>query len=307
MSRLLELLKTTAVEWNRREVPRLGASLAFYSLLSMAPLVVLVVGICALIFGAASAQAQILEQFREMAGTEAAKTLETVMKSAQRPAASILANTVGLLTLLLGASGVLMELRTALNHLWQFEPADSSGGLMGIIKDRFLSFGMVLGIGFLLLVSLSIMAALAVIGHFFGRFGWFPPAFWEAVNSVVSLAIVTGMFSLIFRFVPDDRLPWNSIWRGAAVTGLLFTLGKAAIGIYLGKAGVGSAYGAAGSLVVLIVWTYYSAQIFYFGALFTHVYATRNEPHNLPDPSARQRSTQSVHHQHGSHTLGGSY
>src|SRR5206468_3031391 len=145
-------------------------------------------------------------------------------------------------------------------------------------------FGMVLGVGFLLLVSLSVSAVLSVIGHFFGSFGWFPPAFWEAINSTVSLAVITGMFSLIFRFVPDAKLPWNSIWRGAAVTALLFTLGKTAIGIYLGKASVGSAYGAAGSLVVLIVWTYYSAQIFYFGAIFTHVYARQHEPEKLPNP-----------------------
>ena len=285
MKRVLELFKTTAIEWNRREVPRMGASLAFYSLLSMAPLVVLVVGICGLIFS--QAQAQLLEQFREMAGDEAAQILDTVMKSAQRPAASLVANAVGLVTLLLGASGVLMELRAALNHLWSIEPQDSSGGLRGMIKDRFLSFGMVLGVGFVLLISLMISAGLSAIGHFFGSLGWFPPEFWEIINSLASLAVVTGMFALIFRFVPDAKLPWNSIWRGAAVTALLFIIGKTAIGIYLGKAGVGSAYGAAGSLVVLIVWTYYSAQIFYFGALFSHVYATEHQPDQLPSAPFR--------------------
>src|SRR5215471_14113553 len=285
MKDFIDLFKTAGVEWNRREAPRLGASLAFFSLLSMAPLLVLVVGICAIIFGAAEAQTQLLEQFRQMAGSEAAHTIETVMKSAQQPAAGVVANVIGLVTLLLGASGVLIELRTALNHLWGIDPPESASGLRGMIKDRFLSFGMVLGVGFLLLVSLSISAGLALLGKFFAGFGWLPPLFWEAINFVISIAVVWGTFSLIFRFVPDARLPWASIFRGAAVTAILFTLGKTAIGIYLGKAGVGSAYGAAGSLVVLIVWIYYSAQIFYFGAIFTHVYAQKHQPEHLPPPA----------------------
>jgi membrane protein len=283
MKELLQLFKTTGIEWNRREAPRMGASLAFYSLLSMAPLLVVVVTICAISFGAARAQTQLLEQFRQMVGDDAARTIETVLQSAQRPAAGILANLVGLLTLVLGATGVLIELRAALNHLWGIEPPPTASGLMGLVRERIFSFGMVLGMGFLLLVSLSISAGLALAGKFFGRFGWVPPTFWELINFVVSVAVITAMFSLIFRYLPDEKLPWESIWRGGAITALLFTAGKTAIGIYLGKAGVGSAYGAAGSLVVLIVWIYYSAQIFYFGAIFTHVYACKRYPEELPE------------------------
>jgi membrane protein len=286
--RVLKLLKSTAVEWDRREAARMGASLAFYSLLSMAPLLVLVVGICALRFGPARAQAQLLDQFRQMVGDQGARMLEVILKSTQHPAAGIIANVVGLGTLLFGASGVLIELRTALNHLWGVRPPEWSSGIRGIVKDRFLSFGMVLGIGFLLLVSLSISAALSTISNFVSSFTSLPPTFWETVNFLVSVAVVTGMFSLIFRFVPDTRLPWNSILKGAMVTALLFTLGKTAIGLYLGKAGVGSAYGAAGSLVVLIVWVYYSAQIFYFGAIFTHLYAMLHEPGRLPNQAATE-------------------
>jgi len=152
-----------------------------------------------------------------------------------------------------------------------------------MIRERFFSFGMVLGVGFLLLVSLSISAALALAGKFFGSFLWFPPTLWELLNFVASMTVITGMFALIFRFVPDARLPWRSILLGAAFTAVLFTAGKTAIGIYLGKVGVSSAFGAAGSLVVLVVWIYYSAQIFYFGAILTRVYAIRHQPEQLRD------------------------
>jgi len=277
------MLKTAALEWDRREAPRMGASLAFYSLLSLAPLLVLVIWICAMVFEAAQLQDQLLAQFRQMVGEEATRALETVLKSAQKPGAGLAANIVGSLTLLLGACGVLLELRTALNQLWDIKPRASATGLAGMIRERFFSFGMVLGVGFLLLVSLSISAALALAGKFFGSFLWFPPTLWELLNFVASMTVITGMFALIFRFVPDARLPWRSILLGAAFTAVLFTAGKTAIGIYLGKVGVSSAFGAAGSLVVLVVWIYYSAQIFYFGAILTRVYAIRHQPEQLRD------------------------
>jgi len=271
MRRLSGLFKNAFSEWNRRDATRMGASLAFYSVLSMAPLVVLVVGICALVFGGDRAEARLLDQFRQMVGNEGANTLQTVLKSAKQPTTGILANLIGLGTLLLGASGVLVELRSALNELWDIRPPASNSGIWGMVRERFLSFGMVLGVGFLLLISLSVSAVLSVIGAYFGQLGWAPPILLEVVNFLVSLAVITGMFASILRFVPDTRLPWRNILHGAMVTAALFTLGKTAIGIYLGKAAVGSAYGAAGSLVVLIVWIYYSAQIFYYGAIFTRI------------------------------------
>src|SRR4030095_16848606 len=273
MKRYLDLLKDTFRQWNSHEAPRMGAALAFYGVLSLAPLVILVVGICALVFGTAGAQAQLLEQFRAMVGDEGARAIEAVLTSAQKPATGVLASIFGLITLLLGASGVFIELRAALNKLWDAESASVASGIWSFVKDRFLSVGMVLAIGFLLLVSLSISAALGAAGKYFASLGFLPPVVWEVVNFLISLGVVAALFALILRFVPNIRLPWRDIGLGAVLTAVLFTIGKTAIGIYLGKAGVGSAYGAARSLVVLIVWVYYSAQIFFFGAMFTRVYA----------------------------------
>uniref|UniRef100_Q01ZF1 Putative ribonuclease BN n=1 Tax=Solibacter usitatus (strain Ellin6076) TaxID=234267 RepID=Q01ZF1_SOLUE len=284
MKRHLDLLKETYRQWSSHDAPAMGAAVAFYSLVSLAPLVILLVGICALVFGAAGAQAQLLEQFRGMVGDEGARAIRTVLTSAQKPATGVLASLFGLITLLLGASGVFIELRAALNKLWDAESGSIASGIWSFIKDRFLSIGMVLAIGFLLLVSLAISAGLGALGKFFGSLGFLPPVVWEAVNFVVSLGVVAGLFALILRFVPNIRLPWHDIGLGAVLTAVLFTIGKTAIGIYLGKAGVGSAYGAAGSLVLIIVWVYYSAQIFFFGAMFTRVYAQAHgwQPKSAP-------------------------
>jgi membrane protein len=294
MASVLNLLKTAAVEWDRRGASRAGASLAFYSLLSLAPLLVVVVWICATVFDTAQLREQLLAQFQQMVGQEAARALDTVLRSAQKPGAGILANIIGSLTLLLGASGVLLELHTALNQLWDVPVRPSSSTLVGMIRERFLSFGMVLGVGFLLLISLSVSACLSLIGKYFGRFEWFQPTLWEAVNFLVSLLVIATMFALIFRWVPDVRLPWPSIWQGAALTAILFTVGKTAIGLYLGKTGVGSAYGAAGSLVVLVAWIYYSAQIFYFGAILTKLHAngihSQQSPRKQPADIASYRT-----------------
>ena len=272
----------------------MGAALAFYSILSLAPLAILAVGICALAFGTTGAQTQVLEQFRAMVGNDGARAVEAVLKSAQKPASGIWASVIGLATLLFGASGVLAELRAALHSLWEVKGPRASSGLWLLVKDRFLSMGMVLAIGFLLLVSLLVSAALSYAGKFFSSLGWLPPVVWEVINLLISLSVVAVMFALILRFVPDIRLPWHAVWRGAALTAILFTVGKTAIGLYLGKAGVGSAYGAAGSLVVLVVWIYYSAQIFFFGAMFTRVYAESQgwkpdaAPANVEHPRIQQ-------------------
>lgn len=277
MKRILELFKTTFSQWKKRDAPRMGASLAFYTILSLAPLMIIVVAICGLLFGAERAEAQLLNQFRLMVGDDGARVVETVLQSAQKPSTGILASLIGLFTLLWGASGVLAELRTALDKLWDVELKKRAKGIWGFVRGKLLSFGMVLALGFLLLVSLAVSAGLSAFGGFSSRLGVLPPAAWEIFNFIFSLGAITVLFALIYRFLPDKRLPWRDIWRGALLTALLFTIGKTAIGLYLGKAGVGSAYGAAGSLVVLVVWIYYSAQIFFFGAMFTQVMATRRE------------------------------
>src|ERR1044072_839800 len=208
-----------------------------------------------------------------MVGDEGARAIDTVLRSAQKPASGAFAGLVGIITLLFGASGVFVELRAAMNRLWEVRGPAAGSSLWWFGRDRFLPIGMGLAIGFMLLVSLAASAGLAAAGKFFSSFGFLPPGVWEIVNVLFSLGVVTGLFALILRYVPDARLPWRAVGRGAVLTAILFTLGKTLIGLYLGKAGVGSAYGAAGSLVVLVVWIYYSAQIFFFGAMFTSVYA----------------------------------
>lgn len=263
-------LSKTFSAWNDHDAPRLGAALAFYTILSLAPLIILVIAIAALIFGHTSAQNQLLGQVESMIGPQGSEAVKGMIEHAQQPGTGLFASLVGLFTLLFGASGVFGELRSALNKMWDVKP-DIDSGIWWTVKQRFFSFGIVLAVGFLLLVSLVISAGLAVLGKFFQEFLPMPEFALGVINFVVSLAGIIVLFALIFRYVPETVIAWKNIWIGATATALLFTIGKFLIGLYLGKAAVGSAYGAAGSLVVIIVWVYYSAMIFLFGAEFTHV------------------------------------
>ena len=263
------MLTKAFTAWNEHEAPRLGAALAFYTILSLAPLVILAIAIAALIFGHSTAQTQLLAQVEDMVGHQGSEAVKGMIEHAQEPGSGMFASIIGVITLLFGASGVFGELRSALNLMWGVKP-ELGAGIWGTIKQRFFSFGMVLAVGFLLLVSLVISAALAVLGKFFGGFLPMPEFVLNAINFVISLAGIAVLFALIFRYVPETNIAWKNIWIGSAATALLFSIGKFLIGLYLGKAAVGSAYGAAGSLVVIIVWVYYSAMIFLFGAEFTH-------------------------------------
>jgi membrane protein len=269
---LLPILKTTFTAWNRHEAPRLGAALAFYTILSLSPLVILVVALAGLIFSRSAAQAHILSQVQGLIGPIGGKVVESMLANSQKPAAGILGTIVGLLSLLFGASGVFAELRSALNLIWEVKPEETSG-IVGLLRERFFSFGMVLSIGFLLLVSLVLSTALAAVGKFFGGLLPIPSTALALFNFLISYVGVAVLFGLIFRFVPEAKVRWQNIWLGALVTAMFFTIGKTLIGLYLGKSSVGSTYGAAGSVIVVIVWVYYSAQIFFFGAEFTHAYA----------------------------------
>ncbi len=274
-------IQHTFAAWNLHDAPRLGASLAFYTMLSLAPLVILVVALVALALGHSEAQEQILNEVRNLIGPEGALAVKTAIEHAQEPSSGLFASAMGVLTLFFGASGVFLELRSALNTIWEVPPSPSVG-FKTLILERFFSFGMVLAIGFLLLVSLVLSAALAAAGSYFGEILPVPEFVLSAVNFLVSFVAIAVLFGLIFRFVPDKTIPWRQVWLGALATAFLFTVGKALIGLYLGKASVGSAYGAAGSLIVVIVWVYYSSQIFFFGAEFTHTLAKRSKSSQNP-------------------------
>lgn len=269
---VIPLLKQTYTKWSEHQAPRLGASVAFYSLLSFAPLLVLIAAIAALVFDRTTAQNAMIDQARQMIGDRGADTVKSLLINAQKPSSGIFASAVAFITLLFGASGVFSELRDALNTIWDAQPKDASG-FLGMVKQKLFSFGMVLSVGFLLLVLLILSAGLAFAGKFFGQMLPIPVPVFEVLNLLVSFAVITVLFALLYRYVPSRKIEWRDVWVGAIGTALLFTIGKFLLGLYLGKASVGSAYGAAGSLVAVIVWVYYSAQIFFFGAEFTRVYA----------------------------------
>ncbi|HLK71669.1 MAG TPA: YihY/virulence factor BrkB family protein, partial [Steroidobacteraceae bacterium] len=262
------IARQAALQWDRHEAMRLSASLAFYSVMSLAPLILLTVALTGLIVGATSAEQQVLVQFRAMLGPTGEQAVRAMLEHARNLHAGSLASIVGLITLLFSASQVFAELQAALNRIWEADPRRSSG-LIAMIRERFFSFGLVLSIGLLLLISLLLSAALAALGHW--TRGWLPLPEWllQTVSFLISLAGVTALFALIFKYVPEAPSRWRAVWIGAFVTACLFDIGKTLIGIYLGKAGIGSTYGAAGSLVAVVVWVYYSSLIFFYGAEIT--------------------------------------
>lgn len=273
MRKYLDLFKQTAREFGEDKVPRLGAALAYYTVFSLAPLLLIAIAIAGMAFGEEAARNQVQAQLRGVIGPEAGKAIQEMVENAAKPKTGALATIVGILTLLFGASGVFGQLKDALNTIWEVEPAKTSGA-WGFVKNRFLSMAMVLGVGFLLLVSLVIDAVITAGAN--RIFGESTAVIAQTLQILISLCVVTGLFALIFRYLPDCRIEWRDVWFGAGFTSLLFVIGKFALGLYLGRSAVGSTYGAAGSLVVLLLWVYYSAQILFFGAEFTQVYARKH-------------------------------
>jgi membrane protein len=269
------LLKETGFEWYADRGPRLGAALAFYTLFSLAPLLIIITAIAALAYGEDVAHAQIMRQIEELIGGEGAEAIRSIIENASRPSSGAVATLIGLATLLFGATVVFNELQDALNTIWDIPPKPERGMVIGMIRDRFLSFTMVLSIGFLLLASMLANTILTAIVQSFGDLLPSRAYFLRLANFVLFLGIVTLLFAMIYKVLPDTTIAWSDVVIGAVATSLLFAIGKFLIGLYLVYSSVVSAYGAAGSLVVVLVWVYYSAQIFYFGAEFTKVYATR--------------------------------
>jgi membrane protein len=278
-----DLLIQTGKEWSEDKVPRLGAALAFYTALSIAPLLVIALRVVTAFFE--DAATQIESQAKALVGEEGSQALMEMLKHADQQESGTLAATLGIVTLLFGASGVFGQLQDALNTIWEVQPKPGRG-VWGFVRDRFLSFAMVMGSAFLLLVSLVISAGLSAAMSFADRMG--EQFHWLAMglNAVVSLAVISGIFAVTFKLVPDVKVAWKDVWIGAVLTGILFGVGKFALGIYLGRSAMASAYGVAGSLVVLLVWVYYSAQIVFFGAEFTQVYANRYGSRIVPSANA---------------------
>jgi len=269
-----ELILASVARWSEINASRLAAALSFYTMLSIAPLLVVSIAIAGAVFGEQAARGQIVWQIQNLVGTEGGKAIQALLEDARRPDAGLVAGVIGIVTLLFGASGVFVELQEALNLIWDVH-AQRSAGLKGMVLTRFASFAIVLGVGFLLLVSLVVSAAIAGTEHFFRGLLPIPGSLLDGVNAGIGYAGILLAFALLYRIVPDVRIEWRDVWTGAAVTAALFSIGKFLIGVYIGKAAFGSTYGAAGSLVIFLVWVYYSAQIFYFGAVFTREFARR--------------------------------
>jgi len=289
-TQLKALVVETFEEWNRDNAPRLGAALAYYSLFSLAPLLVVVIAIAGLAFGREAAEGQIFWQIQDLVGRNGAEAISIILAGARAPAKGILATVVGLLTLMFGASLVVSELRSSLNLIWKAPQRDDSGLLRGVltmVHHRFISFAMVLGIGFLLLVSLVINAVLAALGSQLQKTLPLPEAVLQGITLVLWFAVTTVLFALIYKILPDVKIAWSDVAMGSIVTSAMFTIGKLLIALYLGKSTVASTYGAAGSLVIILLWIYYSAQIFFLGAEFTKVYANKF--------GSRLRSRLSIH------------
>ena len=283
---ILPILKETASEWMEDQAQSLGAALAYYTVFSLAPLLLIAIAIAGFFFGREAAQGQIFDQLRGLLGEASGKAMQDMVQNANtKPATGVMAAFIGAVTLLFGASGVFGQLQASLNAIWGVQPKPGRG-VLGIIQDRILSFGFILVVGFLLLVSLLFTAAIALVGEWFGGMVPGMEALTQILNSVLSLALITLLFATIFKFLPDAKIAWHDVWIGAFITAVLFTVGKFALGLYLGKSGVASSYGAAGSLIVLLLWVYYSSQILFFGAEFTQVYANRFGSHVAPADNA---------------------
>jgi membrane protein len=274
-----DLFRKTYEEWSRDKASRLGAAISYYTVFSLAPLLVITIAVASFVVGGDTARQSIIETTGGLVGPDGAKAIEGMIdNAAKNQSTGVFATIIGIVMLLLGASGVFVELQGALNTVWGVEEKRDEG-FMAFLKHRMLSFAMVLSIGFLLLVSLVLSAVLTAVGDWVSASLPGGSVMWHIVNGVVSLLMSAALFALIFKFLPDIKIAWKDVAVGAIVTALLFTLGKALIGLYLGKSSTASVFGAAGSLAIVFIWVYYSAQIVLFGAEFTQVWADEYGSH----------------------------
>ncbi|HET9297688.1 MAG TPA: YihY/virulence factor BrkB family protein [Candidatus Binatia bacterium] len=283
-----QFLKTTIDEWVEAEPFQLAAALSYYTLFSLAPLLLIAIGVAGFVFGREAAQNQIVETLQGMIGQESATTVqEMIQASNEKPKTGMISTIIGFVALLFGAGGVVGQLQTSLNKIWEVTPKPGQG-IWGFIRQRFFSFAMVLSIGFLLLVSLVVTAVLSSFTGMLSSLLGDATFVAHAIDIVVSFGFVTLLFALIYKYVPDVEIEWRDVWVGAALTAILFTVGKYLIGLYIGTSGVSSTFGAAGSLITILVWVYYSSLIFFLGAEFTRVYATQYGSGVAPAENAQQ-------------------
>ncbi len=290
---VFQLFKQAFVEWQEDKVTLLAAALAYYTVFSITPLLVIAIAIAGAVFGQDTARGEIIGQINSLVGEQGAQIIETGLANADQPKISSIASIISVIVLLVGASGVFAQLQEALNTVWDVKakPKKGKSSIWEFIRKRLLSFGMVLAIGFLLLVSLITSAMLSGIGKLqINLLPGFTPI-WQLLNFGVSFGFISLLFALIYKYLPDVKIRWKDVWVGATITALLFTIGKFLIGLYLGQGSLGSAYGAAGSLIVFLAWVFYSAQILLFGAEFTQVYARKYGQKIRPDSHAELDKT----------------
>jgi membrane protein len=269
---IAEVLKAAALNWVNDYAQSMGAALAFYTMFSIAPLLLIVISVAGAVFGEEAARGEIFHQLDELLGAHGASAVQGLLDSAGKRTDSVLATAFGSVLLFIGATSVFAELQDALDRIWRAPHRTGRSGLWGLVLARLLSFGMVLGIGFLLIVSLAFSAGLSALGHWWDPLsrGWLSLA--NTVEFGLGAVLLTVVFAMIYKTMPRARVDWRDVWVGAAVTSMLFIAGKLLIGIYIGRSGISTAFGAAASLVVVLLWVYYSAQIFLFGAEFTWAY-----------------------------------
>jgi membrane protein len=288
VKRIWSLFKAAISSWSDDYASSMGAALSYYTLFSIAPLLIIVIAVAGFFFGADEVRGTLFAQLSGLMGDEGAQAIEGMMQSANEPKEGLISTAIGFVVLAAAATTVFAELQSALDRIWRAPAREQGSGIWNLIRTRLLSFGMILAIAFVLIVSLVASAALSALGKWWGP--WFGA--WETLaqifNLLVSFGIITLLFALIYKIIPRVDVAWHDVWVGAAVTSLLFTIGKFLIGLYLGKSDIGSAFGAAGSLVIVMVWVYYSAQIFLLGAEFTWVYAHEyGSRKGMPRPGAQ--------------------
>jgi membrane protein len=267
------LVKSSVSSWLDDYAPSMGAALAYYTVFSIAPLLLIVISTAGLVFGEEAVRGEIFGQLRGLMGDQGAAAVEGLLSSVSEPEEGTAGAVVGTVLLLIGATTVFGELQNAFDRIWRAPGKDKEGGIWGLMRSRLLSFGMILGIGFLLMVSLVFNAAVAALGKWWGAFFSDLEVLVTSVNFILSFILTTAVFAMLYKFMPRVKIQWRDVWAGATVTALLFTIGKLLITLYIGKSAISSGFGAAGSLVVVLVWVYYSAQIFLLGAEFTWVYS----------------------------------